>query len=480
MADFDENIRKCAVCGEEVGPRFRFCPACGSSVAAKPFQPTLPSAPPEETGEEAVSPPPDAEGRRVTGNIPPRQVRIRTNADSAEIRFREFSAVARKRRRHDDRKSVIPLILALMVFLASIGGGVYWFFRQAEELPWDSVVVERPVAEEKKESFAESPSKGEPEPASQGSESEPIPPPAGEKEIAAIPAGQAVPASAPKKSAGETFAISGPARGVVIGSGVNLRGSSTIESPVVGKVSAGKKAEVLESVIPDDSAEAVTLSDVELLSPDGKKVKIARGRGVTVTGAPDASGMVTVNLPGDKNKTAYRVSSKALSDPHAWPWYRIKPEGGREGWIFGKFLTILDPRDDSLSALLLDNMLASFGTTREQIQGMLGKPSGTSSKKANTPSGEGTEVTMNFKGASVVLLEGPGGNEVKKITLSSPEHSLYGGLRPGADKRQVLSLLGHPGALSGSTEIYKADKISGIRIVYENYKVKTVSAGVLD
>lgn len=486
MADFEEYIKKCAVCGEEVGERFRFCPACGSPVPEpepeQPIQPSPPEAAREERDEEEYYPPRTAPRRPDVENAPSRPVRIRTNADSAEIRFREFSAVARKRRRHDDRKSVIPLILALLVFLGSIGGGIYWFFRQAEELPWDSVVVERPVVKKSGEVPLKTPESGGIDLVDPGDTGKPaVLPAVGQKDIEELKPEKPVTVASPaEKPAEEIPAITGPARGVVIGSGVNLRGSSTIESPVVGKVSAGKKVEVLESRTPDDSAEAVTLTDAELTAPDGKKIKVARGRGVTVAGKPDASGLVAVTLPGEKSKTVYRVPYKSLSDPQAWPWYRIRPQGGSEGWIFGKFLTILDPGDEGLSPLFLDNALASFGTTRDQLAEGLGKPSKTSSKKVKTSAGEGSEVTMTFKGASVILLEGPGGNEVRRIALSSPEHLLGGGLKVGADRRQVLSILGHPNDLAGGAEIYRVDKSSGIKIVYENYKIKSITAGALN
>lgn len=480
MAELNITIRKCAVCGEEVGGRYKYCPACGSPMAEPSLrQPPLPAADGEGEGKSTLRP--EIPRRRAAAeNVPPRPVRIRTNADSAEIRFREFSAVARKRRRHDDRKSVLPLVFALMIFLASIGGGVYWFFRQAEELPWDSVVVERPVVREQKESPDEDNVKKEILLVDPGEAGKPRPPEERkEKDGAAGEITVQAPPGAVKPSEAIP-AVSGPSRGIVTGSGVNLRGSATIESPVVGKVSSGKKVEVLESRIPDDSAEAVTLADVELTAPDGKKIKVARGRGVTVTGRPDASGLVTVTLPGDKGKVVYKVSQKSLSDPQAWPWYRIKPQGGGEGWIFGKFLTILDSRDEGLSPAFLQSTLASFGTTRDEIQNKLGKPAKTASRKVKTAAGEGTEITMTFKGVSVVLFEGPGGSEVRKITLSSAGHSLHGELQAGADKRRVLAVLGHPNDLAGGAEIYRAGKSSGIKIVYENYKIKTITAGPLD
>ena len=480
MADFDENTRKCAVCGEEVGERFRFCPACGAQVAERPLRQSPPLR--EERDEEEPYPSITVPERPRVSREPRRPVQIRTNADSAEIRFREFSAVARKRRRHDDRKSVIPLILTLLVFLASIGGGVFWFFRQAEELPWDSEVVERPTVKKVEETAELKPENPGFDLVPAVDTARPAAPSAGEHKQEEKPGPEkAVHAAAPaEKPAAGVPPVTGPARGVVIGSGVNLRGSSTIESPVVGKVSAGNKVEVLESRIPDDGAEAVTLADGELTAPDGKKIKVARGRGLTLAGKPDPSGLVPVTLPGDKSKTVYTIPLKSLSDPKTWPWYRIKLQGGSEGWIFGKFLTVLAPGNTGLSPLFLDNALASFGTSGSQIEERLGKASKTSSQKVKTAEGEAVEVSMTFGKTSVVLLEGPAGSEVKKIVLSSPDYVLDGGLKVGADKREVLSVLGHPGELTGGAEIYRTDKSTGIKITYENYKVKSITAGALN
>ncbi len=475
-----ENGRKCPECGEEVSAKFRFCPACGTAIPEVPAQvPIRPGM--AVSRQEPVSREQPLQRRSTrfsdNGNEPEQGRGFRTNADRTEASFREFNAVARSRRRKDDRKSAIPLIMILLVFLASIGGGVYWFLRQAEDLPWDSAVVQKP---EKTPTAPEAADPASParEPAAESAHATPPVPgetaqPAAPANTTPVPVASAVPGEIPE--------VTGPTRGVVIGSSVNLRGSHTIESSVVGRVSAGNRLEVLESWTPDGSAEAVTLADVEFTAPDGKKTKVARGRGVTVTGLPDAEGMVNVILPEDRKKVVYRVPSKSLSDPQAWPWYRVKPQGGgKEGWIFGKFLTVLDTRDESLSVLNLDAALTSYGTTKEQVQEVLGKPRKTTSRKVRSSGGEGTETTLAFSGATFVIYEGPGGSEVRKITLTSSKHPLDGGLAVGMDRRQVLSLLGHPNDLVKGEEVYRVNKASGIRIKYENYRVKAVTAGVLN
>lgn len=478
----ENNGRKCPECGEEVNRKFRFCPACGTSIpdmaVQEPLHPRMAVPRQEHPSPREKSFPRQEEKPADTGSEPDQGRRFRSNAERTEASFREFNAVARSRRRRDDRKSALPLIFILLVFLVSIGGGVYWFLRQADELPWDSAVVQKPEKTDQvlPDSSSADPASSAADPAkanlqgtpsdSQGNKEQPSQPQAANPDSAA----SAVPEGIP--------GITAPTRGVVIGSSVNLRGSHTIESPVVGRVSAGNRVDVSESWTPDDSAEAVTLADVELTGPDGKKRKAARGRGVTVTSLPDASGMVTVILPEDKNKVVYRVASKSLSDPQAWPWYRIKPQGGKkEGWIFGKFLTVLDPREEALSALFLDSALTSYGTTKEQVREVLGKPKKSSDRKVKTPQGEGIETTLTFDGGTFVLYDGAGGPDVKKITLTSAKHPLDGGLAVGMERRQVLSILGYPNDLVKGEEVYRANKTSGIRIRYENYRVKSLTLG---
>ena len=136
MVDYDENGftpsggengRKCPECGEEVNGKFRFCPACGTAIpempAQVPFRPGTAVSRQEPVSREQPIP------RRSdrfsnNGNEPDKGRRFRTNADRTEASFREFNAVARPRRRKDDRKSAVPLIMILLVFLNYIGGGV--------------------------------------------------------------------------------------------------------------------------------------------------------------------------------------------------------------------------------------------------------------------------------------------------------------------------------------------------------------------
>lgn len=453
----EKVFQKCPECGEKVREEFRFCPVCGSAI-------------PEITLSVVSS------GRAEASE--PRR-RVRTNASKTEESFREFNAVVRSRRRKDERRGGLTLVLVFLFFVVALGGGVYWFLRKTENIPWNSVVVQKPEAK------PQSSQNGSTAPVARDTDGNPISAPVGssvQKADAERPASSAVPVKG-TESAVQTAGIpeiTKPTRGIVIGSSVNLRGSHTIRSSVVGRVTAGNRLEVLESWTSDEGAEAVTLLDVELVSSGGKKVKLPRGKGVTVSGLPDAAGMVQVTLPEDKNKVVYQALVKSLSDPQAWPWYRVKPEGGKEGWIFGKFLTVLNPRDEALPSGFLDTALTSFGATKDQLEKVLGKPSKSSVRRMKTAEGNGEETTLIFDGVTAVVYDGPGGPDVRKLLLTSNKFLLDGGLSVGMDRRDVLSLLGLPNDVDKGNEIYRLDKTTGIQIKYENYKVKSLALGAIN
>lgn len=469
------GARICPECGERVENNFRFCSGCGSFIPddapGSVMNRDRPGNGRPTEGRQEPFPRQDvpyyrqegADDGAVSISMPIQP--LHSSVDRAGTSFRQFNAAIRDRRERRDRQGGIFLIVLFLMFVAALGGGVYWFLHQAEQIPWDSDVVRRPAVEPAR-------------PASDGKNADAPPPatPGGSPETRAVvpqlPASPAVQA--------DVLEISRPTKGVVLGSNVNLRGSHSVTSPVVGKVSTGNEVEVLESWTSDEGAEVVALVDVELTAADGKTVRITRGRGVSVLSGPDSRGMLRVALPEDRAKTPYTVAASNMSNPHSWPWYRIRPRSGKEGWIFGKFITVLNPRDNTLSATFLDRSLSSFGSTREQLVAALGTPRKTASRKVTVSGAPVDEVTLTFDGAVAVLLEKSPSSEVKSLTITSAGKSLDGGLATGIDRRAVLSILGLPNALDKGNEVYRADAGHGIRIRYENYTVRTIHVGSLN
>lgn len=462
----EEAEEKCSECGAEIRGGLRYCTSCGAPVSEDGHPPLREVSRQENEDSRPLREP----GRRV-----------RSNADKAERSYREFNAVARPRRRKNERRSRLPVILLLFVLAAALGGGVYSFMKQSEDMPWDSSVISKP--EKPAPSAGTDPVPGQDQPVTAGRTVTGTPVSAGRTvtgtPVSAEEGAHTAVTAVMSQTAADISNITGPTRGIVIGSSVNLRGSHTIKSPVLGKVSVGNRVEVTDSWLSDDGAEAVALSDIQASSEGGKKIRILKGKGVTVSEGPDASGMMRVTLPEDKNKTVYMVSAKSLSDPQAWPWYKVKPQKGKEGWIFGKFLTVIDPRDETLSPAFLDTALASFGTTKEQAEALLGKPAKSSSRKVKTQGGVETETTLAFSGLTLVLHDGPGGSGVRRALITSAARHVEGGLAVGMERRNVLSILGLPNDVDRGDEVYRANRNSGIRIKYDNYRVKSIALGEL-
>ncbi|MDD3391663.1 MAG: zinc ribbon domain-containing protein, partial [Synergistaceae bacterium] len=108
----EEAEVKCPECGAEIRGGLRYCTSCGAPVS-EDGHPPLSEAPRQENEDSRL---PRGTGRRV-----------RSNADRAERSYRQFNAVARPRRRKNERRSRLPVLLLLFVLVAALGGGVYSF-----------------------------------------------------------------------------------------------------------------------------------------------------------------------------------------------------------------------------------------------------------------------------------------------------------------------------------------------------------------
>lgn len=479
--------RKCPECGSAVENSFRFCPDCGIFVPGHttPFA-SKPSGrdeeecmdddfreeddyPEEDFQEDDEYEYEDDDGVISASFEPGSREREshRSNAEMAGAGFREFNKVIGSRRNHRDRKGGVFLVVLFFLFVGVLGGGVYWFLQQAGKIPYENSggksVAKQPVQA----------------PVAQRENPQPLATPGGEPlDIASLPGPQPLPPAGAVLT--DALEILRPTRGVVIGSGVNLRGSHSVSSPVVGKVTAGNEAEVLESWTSDEGAEVVALVDVELIAGDGKTVRLARGRGLSVLSGPDPNGLLRVALPDDKARTPYTVSAASMSSPHSWPWYKIRPKGGKEGWIFGKFIAVFNPVDNSLPSDVYDRALYSFGESKDVLLASLGQPLKASVKKLNVSGGTADEETLSYDGLTVVLLTSGAITEVKSITLQSPKRGLEGGLAVGMDRRAVLTILGLPSAMEKGSEVYHLSSGTGIRVRYENYTVKNLHIGTLN
>jgi hypothetical protein len=188
--------------------------------------------------------------------------------------YRKFSDYTRRRKRR--RHSLLRRVLGLSILLLAVGGAA-WFLLRLPKVSKDDLPVPPPI-----------PSPVDPVPN--------IAEPVVEEPMGGLPA----------------IRIDSPARGVVVGSNVNVRPDHSISGAAITRLNADARVELL------DQWEGV-------------------------------SG----NLSG--------------------PWFRIRT-GGREGWIYGQYLQPLDSRSSTLPEGYTASLLKTFGSTKEELAGQLGQP----------------------------------------------------------------------------------------------------------
>jgi hypothetical protein len=243
-----------------------------------------------------------------SGPIPKRPLRIKPD-DSYENFGHYLDRGRRTRRRYSRLRRIVgPLVLLLAI------GGSAWF------------LLGRKVSE-----------KDLPVPP-------PIPP-------TVEPIEPAVPFPDPVAPEGPPMIrIDAPARGVVVGSNVNVRPDHSISGTAITRLNADARVELI------DQWEGV-------------------------------SG----NLSG--------------------PWFRIRT-GGREGWIYGQYLQPLDARPATLPEGYTASLLKTFGSSKIELSNQLGQPSRQTATTLTWPGltanfrGENEITRLQINSAKHVLLNG--------------------------------------------------------------------------
>ena len=308
------SSKVCPACGASVGIDHKFCYTCGSPLygarltsADLGLAPDAPSSQDPSSafrGFQMVSPTDDAKPARddslwtksdkYDGNyekapeeededeIPeeptPHRIFMKSSReDEAEDNsfmvdpddsYQEFSNYTRRRKRR--RNTLMRRILGPLVLLLAVSGAAWMLLGGLTREP--------------------------PEPP-------PLPP-------IPIPDPEPIPIISPP-AIWELLQMEAPARGVVTGTNVNIRQSNAATGPVVTRLSAGARGEIIEQR----------------------------------DGAP----------------------------PHPGPWYNIR-FNGRTGWIYGQFFQALDGRAATLPRGYTAELLNSFGTNRMELVEQLGAP----------------------------------------------------------------------------------------------------------
>ena len=174
-----------------------------------------------------------------------------------------------------------------------------------------------------------------------------------------------------------------PKNGAIIGSNVNVRADHTTSSTRVTRLNVGTRVEVLG----------------------------------------------TFNVP---------------SGQYSGIWYNIRT-GGREGWVYGRYL---QPLGSGIPSGYSNGLLKSFGSNRAQLIEALGQPTRSTSSSVEWP---GLTATTR-------------GDALTRIRLTNPNHELQNGLKAGMSQTALLQIMGYPSSVNGKTLNYNENGKTGLSI----------------
>ncbi len=131
------------------------------------------------------------------------------------------------------------------------------------------------------------------------------------------------------------------------GTSVNVRRGPSIDQPVIFQLNKGDKIEILSEHTSLESDEGPV--DLVLTAPlnvyvNGKKVTLPKGTAVKSTSAGDEGGdllIISFKLEGkthaDSSVYIEDIRAKRVSEE---PWYQIKTEQGKIGWVYGDYIVM--------------------------------------------------------------------------------------------------------------------------------------------
>ena len=172
------------------------------------------------------------------------------------------------------------------------------------------------------------------------------------------------------------------------------------------------------------------------------------------------SGMVVgsnVNVRADHTTSSNRitrlnVNSKVdiigtfnvTSGQYQGVWYNIET-GGREGWIYGRYL---QPLGAGLPAGYSNGLLKTFGSSRSQLVEALGNPS------------RSTNTSAEWSGLTATLR----GEDVTRIRLTSANRELQNGLKVGMSQTALYQVMGFPSNVNNRIMQYNENGKNGLSV----------------
>jgi hypothetical protein len=292
--------------------------------------------------------------------------------------------------------------------------------------------------------------------------------------------------------------------GRVTGTNVNVREDHSLRAKAKARVTAGEEVEILDEWTEAAANNtAVLVKDVEIEIPgDGKKV-FRKGLGITIMSRNDANGTVEFSIPSENTRNILRVPQSAVSEESRWPWYLIRKKDGRQGWVFGKYVssvaspmspdtgTISDSvsvripdkpqpvRSEELPVHFVESFLGTFGTYRDHVEKTLGKPR-REAQRSVMKNGVVTEfVDSLYDGLTISYVDDAGRFRVESIVCSDAGYEFSGGLAVGMTKEEVRHIMGEPSRSASNEDKYSSGNQRGLVFIYDGDKVVRICAGAL-
>ena len=125
-------------------------------------------------------------------------------------------------------------------------------------------------------------------------------------------------------------------------------------------------------------------------------------------------------------------------------WYNIRT-GGREGWVYGRYL---QPLGSGIPSGYSNGLLKSFGSNRAQLIEALGQPT-----RSTSSSVEWSGLTATTRGDAIT-----------RIRVTNPNHELQNGLKVGMSQTALLQIMGYPSSVNGKTLNYNENGKTGLSI----------------
>lgn len=212
---------------------------------------------------------------------------------------------------------------------------------------------------------------------------------------------------------------------------VSVNSNNSQEAPPIDTVAEPVDVTVTENILPNFTPDREPSSGVV----NGTSVNVRADHTTSSTRVTRLNAGTRIEIIGSFN---------VPSGQYSGIWYNVRT-GGREGWIYGRYVM---PLGFGLPSGYSNALLKSFGGTRSELVETLGQPSGSTASSAR------------WSGISASLR----GDDVTSIRLTSSNRELQNGLKTGMSQTALFQIMGYPSSVRGRTMNYNEGNKTGLSV----------------